>query len=108
MRDPWRPLRRRVRSYHSEPALTRREMPKAPTGGGGPHACTRRKPGQCDPGLTPARQRAARRTAMARCHKHDVGEPEPMNKEVEEPTSRGAHSWITKLKNQSPASPQAK
>ena len=68
------------------------QLPEAPQGRGGPRACAWRRqyPVNGDPGLTPARQRAARFTAMAHCLEHDVEEPKPATThEVEEPTPSG-------------------
>ena len=103
MRDPWRLLRR---SAPELPWRTRSRQTyscqRPPRAG---EALARALGGDntrsmVDHGLAPARQRAARFTAMAHCLEHDVEEPKPTTKEVEEPTPRGTHSQISKLKDQ--------
>ena len=92
MRDPWRLLRRsapelpwRTRSRQTyscqRPPRAGEALARA-LGGGNTRSMV-------DHGLAPARQRAARLTAVAHCLEHEVDVPKPATTlEVEEPTKR--------------------
>ena len=108
MRDPWRLLRCSVSELpwrtRSRQTYSSRRPPRA-------GEALARAPGgdntrsMVDHGLAPARQRAARFTAVAHYMEHEVREPMPATiLEVDEPTPRGTQLPELEVEGPTPTS----